>query len=223
MKKYVIIVAGGKGLRMGTDLPKQFLVIAGKPVLMHTLSAFYNQDHHTSIILVLPAEQQEYWYELCARYTFDIPHQIVTGGDTRFQSVKNGLDILPAEGLTAVHDGVRPLTSEALISAAYQAAEKHNAVIPVTDMIESVREINITGQSKSVDRNLYKLVQTPQIFSTGLLKTAYEQPYSPLFTDDASVVESLGKTVTLIPGDRLNIKLTTPTDIWLAEAILTHV
>ena len=221
MKRYVLIVAGGKGLRMGGELPKQFMPIGGKPVLMRTVEAFYSCGRDMKIIVVLPQSQQAYWSGLCAEHCFNIPHEVAPGGETRFHSVLNGLklvDELPA--VVGVHDGVRPFVSAEVIERCYRLAEQEKAVIPVTDMIETVRKIEPEGRSVTVDRRDYKLVQTPQVFDAELLKRAYRQPYTERFTDDASVVEALGVPVTLTAGNRENIKLTTPFDLAVAEAIL---
>lgn len=223
IKKFAIVVAGGKGLRMGGDIPKQFRLISGRPVLMHTLEVFYKYDPEIELILVLPEDHQAYWKELCAQYRFSIKHNIVTGGETRFHSVKNGLDTLPKEGLVAIHDGVRPLVAQDVICTAFEEAKRSEAVIPVIEMTDSLRELTSDGKSKSVARNLYRGVQTPQVFSTVLLKKAYQQPFCKQFTDDASVVEATGKEVTLIKGNPENIKITTPQDLLLAEMLLSHV
>ena len=217
--KYALIVAGGKGLRMGTDLPKQFLPIGGKPVLMRTLEAFYRYSSEIQLILVLPHSQQDYWRELCAKYDFTLPHRVADGGETRFHSVKNGLAVIQEDGLVAVHDGVRPFVSQDVIARCYELAETGKAVVPVVGVVETVRQINENG-SVTVDRERYKLVQTPQVFDVGLLKKAYEQSYTSAFTDDASVVEALGVSVCLTEGNRENVKITTPFDLKLAEFLL---
>ena len=196
MKKYVIIVAGGKGLRMGSELPKQFLPIGGKPVLMHTLEAFRKYEATLQVILVLPKEQQGFWKQLCEEYHFDVGHLIADGGETRFHSVKNGLALVRESGLVGVHDGVRPFVS-----------------------VDVIR--HLTGSSsETVSRNDYKLVQTPQVFDTELLKRAYTQEFTPFFTDDASVVEAMGVPVYLAEGNRENIKITTPFDLKIGSALL---
>lgn len=216
---YSIIVAGGKGLRMGADLPKQFLPIGGKPVLMHTLQAFHEADAAMRLILVLPQSQQTYWKSLCEAYAFTIPHQVADGGETRFHSVKNGLALVDEPGLVGVHDGVRPFASVDVIRQCYAEAERYKAVVPVIDVVETVRQVQ-GEDSQTVDRNLYKLVQTPQVFDVALLKQAYQQPYTPNFTDDASVVEAYGQKIHLTGGNRENIKITTPFDLLIAETIL---
>lgn len=214
----VLIVAGGKGLRMGSDLPKQFLPIGGKPVLMHTIEAFHYFDRTMKIILVLPQEQQTYWQELCAKHSFVIEHTVVDGGETRFHSVKNGLACVNS-GLVGVHDGVRPFVSPEVIKRCYELAAIKKAVIPVIDVVETVRHITETG-SETVSRNDYKLVQTPQVFDAELLKQAYAQEYTPFFTDDASVVEAMGIPVCLVEGNRENIKITTPFDLKISSALV---
>lgn len=218
MKKHIIIVAGGKGLRMGGDIPKQFLPVCGKPVLMRTLEAFYTYDADIHIILVLPVSQQTYWKELCKEYQFALSHDIANGGDTRFHSVMNGLALVEGDGLVGVHDGVRPFVSQEVIARCYEEAADCKAVIPVVDVVETVRHLTEDG-SETVPRDRYKLVQTPQVFEVSLLRGAYQQTYTDLFTDDASVVEALGEKVYLVQGNRENIKLTTPFDLKLAEML----
>ena len=218
MKKHIIIVAGGKGLRMGGDIPKQFLPVCGKPVLMRTMEAFHTYDAAIHIILVLPVSQQAYWKELCQEYRFSLSHDIANGGDTRFHSVMNGLTMVEGNGLVGVHDGVRPFVSQEVIARCYEEAEACKAVIPVIDVVETVRHLTEEG-SETVPRDRYKLVQTPQVFEVELLRRAYQQTYTDLFTDDASVVEALGEKVYLVKGNRENIKLTTPFDLKLAEML----
>ena len=218
MKKHIIIVAGGKGLRMGGDIPKQFLPVCGKPVLMRTLEAFHAYDSSIHIILVLPVSQQAYWQDLCLEYQFTLAHDIANGGDTRFHSVKNGLALVEGEGLVGVHDGVRPFVSQEVIARCYEEASLKKAVIPVIGVVETVRHLTDEG-SETVPRDQYKLVQTPQVFDVALLRRAYQQEFTDMFTDDASVVEALGEKVFLVEGNRENIKLTTPFDLKLAEML----
>jgi 2-C-methyl-D-erythritol 4-phosphate cytidylyltransferase len=218
MKKYIIIVAGGKGLRMGGDIPKQFLPVCGKPVLMRTLEAFHAYDASMRLILVLPVSQQAYWKQLCEEYQFELVHEIANGGETRFHSVKNGLALVEEDGLVGVHDGVRPFVSQEVITRCYEEAASLKAVIPVIGVVETVRHLTEEG-SETVPRDQYKLVQTPQVFDVALLRRAYQQEYTGLFTDDASVVEALGEKVYLVEGNRENIKLTTPFDLKLAELL----
>lgn len=219
MKKYVIIVAGGKGLRMGSDLPKQFLPIGGKLVLMHTLEAFRKYDAQLQIVLVLPKEQQLFWKQLCEQHDFAVEHMVADGGETRFHSVKNGLALVQSPGLVGVHDGVRPFVSTEVIRRCYDLAGQQKAVIPVIDVVETVRHLT-DGGSETVSRSDYKLVQTPQVFDVELLKRAYAQEFTPFFTDDASVVEAMGVPVYLVEGNRENIKITTPFDLKVGSALL---
>jgi len=217
---YVIIVAGGKGLRMGTDIPKQFLPIGGKPVLMRTLERFREYSEALQIILVLPKDQQDYWKELCKEYNFNVEYLLADGGQTRFHSVQHGLAFIPddAEGVVGVHDGVRPFPSIDVIKRCYETARETKAVVPVVPVVETIRKIGIT--SHTVPRNDYRLVQTPQTFDIQLLKAANQQPYKDDFTDDASVVESYGQTITLVDGNRENIKITTPFDLKIASLLV---
>ncbi len=215
----VIIVAGGKGLRMGSELPKQFLNIGGKPVLMRTIEAFYNFDKSIRIIVALSASYREHWSKLCKGYGFSVYHEVVDGGETRFHSVKNGLELV-GEGSVAVHDAVRPFVSVSLLQTCFDEARDYKAVIPVIEVTDSIREIIDEKDSKIVNRSRYRLVQTPQVFDCVLLKKAYEMDFSEAFTDDASVVESYGHSIHLVSGERTNIKITTPFDLDLGEVIL---
>ena len=224
---YIIIVAGGKGLRMGSDIPKQFLPIGGKPVLMRTLERFREYSADIQIILVLPEAQQEYWHQLCKEYNFDVEYTLANGGQTRFHSVQNGLAKVPddAQGVVGVHDGVRPFPSIEVIRNCYETAREKKAVIPVIPVVETVRHLFSSGQqdkrtSLTVPRDEYRLVQTPQTFDIQLLKAANKQPYNDGFTDDASVVESFGYEITLVEGNRENIKITTPYDMKIAEVLI---
>ena len=196
---YIIIVAGGKGLRMGSDIPKQFLPIGGKPVLMRTLERFRAYSSELQIILVLPEAQQDYWRKLCEEYHFEVAYQLANGGQTRFHSVQNGLALVPddAEGVVGVHDGVRPFPSIEVIRNCYETARTAKAVIPVIPVVETVRHL-----------------------LSQLLKAANRQPYNDGFTDDASVVESYGHAITLVEGNRENIKITTPYDLKIAEVLI---
>jgi 2-C-methyl-D-erythritol 4-phosphate cytidylyltransferase len=228
---YIIIVAGGKGLRMGSDIPKKFLPIGGKPVLMRTLERFREYSDDIQIILVLPEAQQEYWHQLCDEYHFDVEYTLANGGQTRFHSVQNGLAKVPddAQGVVGVHDGVRPFPSIEVIKNCYETARTAKAVIPVIPVVETVRQlIDSDSQlsilnyqlSKTVPRDQYRLVQTPQTFDIQLLKSANRQPYNDGFTDDASVVEAFGHKITLVEGNRENIKITTPYDLKIAEVLI---
>ena len=221
MTRYIIIVAGGKGLRMGGEIPKQFRLIAGRPVLMRTVEAFLAAYSDIHVVLVLPHDQQAYWAALCQDYAFRAPMTIADGGATRFHSVQNGLALIPDEDecIVGVHDGVRPFVSPEVIRRCYENARTQGATVPVVPVVETVRQLLPDGSSRSVDRDEYRLVQTPQTFPLSMLRRAYAQPYVPAFTDDASVVQSLGQPVYLVEGNRQNIKLTTPEDLMLAEAI----
>lgn len=219
-KKYAIIVAGGKGERMKSSQPKQFMNIAGKPMLMHTLMAFSRYDINLEIILVLPDGQIKNWGQICKKYHFNVRHQVIAGGPERFHSVKSGLKLVEKESLVAVHDGVRPLLSLDLIKRVFDAAAKHAAVIPCIEIRESMREV-ISGTSTiPVDRHKMRLVQTPQCFNSELLVNAYNVSYQPQFTDDATVVEHAGHKIFMVDGDPLNIKITLPMDLISAEALL---
>ena len=220
MKKYAIIVAGGSGLRMGSKTPKQFLVVGGKPILMHTIQQFYDFDKGIKIILVLPKEQIKHWEELCEKYNFDRQHQITYGGSTRFHSVKNGLALVKEpDVLVAIHDGVRPFVSMHTMRNCFQMAAKSGNAIPVIDAYESVRLRDDEG-NRAIDRNTVKMVQTPQVFTLNQLSKAYTQPHQPFFTDDASVVEEAGFDIHLTEGNRENIKITTPFDLKIATLLL---
>jgi 2-C-methyl-D-erythritol 4-phosphate cytidylyltransferase len=219
MKNNVIIVAGGKGLRMGSDLPKQFIPIGGKPVLMHTIEAFYRFDGDIRIVLVLPVSHQDYWKGLCKEYGFTIPHVIASGGETRFHSVKNGLAYIE-DGIVGVQDGVRPFGSADMIRRCFDAALTYPAVIPVIDSADSLREMVDNERSRIIDRSMIRLVQTPQVFHTDILKKAYETDFRETFTDDASVVEAMGVDIHLVKGEVTNIKITTPFDLKVGELII---
>ena len=218
MTRYALIVAGGKGLRMGGELPKQFIPVGGTPVLMRTMEAFYDSDSEIQIILVLPHSQQEYWRQLCRECRFSLPHVIADGGETRFHSVKNGLALVKTPALVGVHDGVRPFVSPEVIARCYKLAAEKKAVVPVIEVVETVRRLTGDG-SVTVNRDDYRLVQTPQVFDAELLKKAYGQAYTSLFTDDASVVEALGESVFLTEGNKENIKITTPFDLKIATVL----
>ena len=219
-KKYsAVIVAGGKGYRAGGELPKQFLPLGGKPMLMHTINAFYLFNKETRIIVVLPEEFVSLWQQLCSEHNFVINHRIVVGGETRFHSVKNGLNEVSTEEIVAIHDGARPFVSPELIKKCYEeAVENQCGVIPVIDEVNSVRKLTDKG-SEIIDRSQLKLVQTPQVFPAHLLKSAYELDYDSSYTDDASVAEKYGVNIKLVPGEYTNIKITTSLDIILAEQI----
>lgn len=223
MERFAILVAGGQGLRMGGDVPKQFLPLDGRPVLMHTIDRFREVFPDMHIIVVLPQGQHDYWHDLCRRHHLEGGFLTAPGGDTRFHSVLNGLNAIPAdvsEGLVGVHDGVRPFVSRDTLRRCYDEAARSGTAVPVVPVVETLRHVSPDGESMTVPRGDYRLVQTPQVFSLALLRQAYRQPYAPQFTDDASVVEALGERITLVEGNRENIKLTTPADLLLAKGIM---
>lgn len=223
MERFAILVAGGQGLRMGGDVPKQFLPLGGRPVLMHTIDRFREVFPDMHIIVVLPQGQHDYWHDLCRRHHLEGGFLTAPGGDTRFHSVLNGLNAIPAdvgEGLVGVHDGVRPFVSRDTLRRCYEEAARSGTAVPVVPVVETLRHVSPDGESMTVPRGDYRLVQTPQVFSLALLRRAYRQPYAPHFTDDASVVEALGERITLVEGNRENIKLTTPADLLLAKGIM---
>lgn len=218
MEKSIIITAGGIGKRMASSIPKQFMNLNGRPILMYTIECFYHYDREVEIILVLPENQIDYWKKLCTDFNFEIKHQIVLGGSERFHSVKNGL--AKANGaLIAVHDAVRPLVSNEVIESCFDMAGVHGAAIPVIEVVESIRKIE-GEESTNVNRSDYKLVQTPQIFQKDILLQAYNQPFVTRFTDDASVVEANGQRIHLISGNEENIKITRPFDLQIASLYL---
>lgn len=220
MKYYAVIVAGGSGTRMNASLPKQFLILNGKPVIMHTIFAFFASPQKPEIIVVLNKQYFDSWKDLCRKYQFNIKHKLVAGGSTRFYSVKEALDLIEETSVIAIHDAVRPLINVNIIAEAYEKALNNgNAVVAVPSK-DSVRLQEADGISKSLNRNQVFLVQTPQTFQSQLLKKAYEQEYQENFTDDASVVESSGVQINLLPGDPDNFKITFPIDLQVAELIL---
>jgi len=222
MQKSVIIVAGGAGKRMGGDIPKQFIEIGGKPILMHTMLRFFDFDSNIFIVLVLPFHQIETWNLLCSQHRFMLPHQIVAGGNERYDSVKNGLEKISDNQLVAIHDGVRPMVSRETISKSFEMAEIYGSAVPSVPVKESLREV-LEGKNRPVDRRNFYLIQTPQTFKSSLIKQAYQKPYNPLFTDDASVFEAAGNEVHLFEGNIENIKITTPTDLKIAAILLNEV
>lgn len=223
MKRYIIIVAGGKGTRMGGEMPKQFQLLGSRPIVMHTIENLYALDSSLQIILVLPQEHIELWRSLCKEYSFEVPLMLTAGGTTRFHSVQNGLALVDDidEALVGVHDGVRPFVSQRLYDDAFREARISGAVIPMIDIQDSLRHIiGCNGASEVVPRDRYRLVQTPQVFKLSVLRKAYEQRFVEGFTDDASVVEAVGIPVTAVEGNRENIKLTTPYDMMIAKTIM---
>lgn len=217
MQQFAIIVAGGKGSRMNAEIPKQFIEVQGLPILMRTLRQFYSTSETIQLILVLPTFQRNYWEELKKKYAFQIPHQVVNGGDSRYQSVKNGLDsIAETEGLVAIHDGVRPFITPSIINQSFEIAkEKGNAIVsmPLKDSIRQVKD----ETNKAVPRQEFCIIQTPQTFQLSLIKAAFRHGELPIFTDDATVLEYDDHTIQLIDGDYRNIKITTPEDLQVAD------
>lgn len=223
MKKYAIIVAGGSGLRMGANLPKQYLPIGGKPILMHTLLCFFNHRDPIELVLVIPEKDFNYWEKLCRDFDFRVPVSLVPGGASRFQSVKNGLQAIAAEeGLVAIHDGVRPFVSQEVIEQSYQEAMRSGSAVAAVPLKDSLRQLNANGGSSFRDRSEYRLVQTPQTFQLHQIKKAFEVDEIPQFTDDATVYEYQGWEVSLIEGDLSNIKITTPEDMAYGEWLLSR-
>lgn len=216
---FTIIVAGGLGTRMGTEVPKQYLLLAGKPVLMHSISAFRLAAPAIQIVVVLPEGHQETWKNLCEKHQFNEPHTLVVGGNTRYQSVRNGLAALDGPGLAAIHDGVRPLIRPETIRRLFAEAAIYSNAIPAISAKDSLRWVDDQG-SRVIDRNCVKLIQTPQVFELNKLKAAYVQEYEDAFTDDATVWEKAGNPVHLTDGDETNIKITRPEDLAVAESLL---
>jgi 2-C-methyl-D-erythritol 4-phosphate cytidylyltransferase len=235
MQRSTIIVAGGSGKRMGAALPKQFLLLKGKPLLMWTIEAFHRFDAAMHLIVVLPQDHHATWLDLCTKHGFTIAHTLVSGGAERFHSTLEGLKAVAHEGLVAVHDGVRPLVSAELIARCFAAADEHGAAIPVVAISSSMRQVSEIDapssrlspstplrESRAVDRSRLRAVQTPQCFKAPLLRRAFELPYNPAFTDEATLVERLGVEVQLVEGEERNIKVTTPFDLLVAEVVLKN-
>jgi 2-C-methyl-D-erythritol 4-phosphate cytidylyltransferase len=221
MKKFALIVAGGSGTRMNLSLPKQFIELCGKPILMHTIEAFYRFDKEIKIFLALPETQFDYWQKLSRKHKFSIAHEIIAGGETRFHTVKNGLAAIPNEGLVAIHDGVRPLVSSGTIERCFTTAAQHGNAIPCFPVYETVRQV--TNETNTmIDRASLRLVQTPQVFLCSVIKKAFNQKYDHTFTDDASVLEAAGKKIHLVEGNRENIKVTDLLDLSMVEALLKN-
>ncbi|NBG64613.1 2-C-methyl-D-erythritol 4-phosphate cytidylyltransferase [Acidiluteibacter ferrifornacis] len=219
MKRFAIIVAGGKGNRMKSEIPKQFIEIGGKPILMHAIEQFYKADSNIEIILVLPKEQIQYWQELQTKHGFEVPVLVSEGGTSRFYSVKNGLEKVTSTGVVAIHDGVRPFVATSTIMKGFEVAEKEKTAIPTVNLVDSIRRVD-EKVNRALNRADYRLVQTPQVFDIALLKTAYQQSFSDTFTDDASVIEAMGHSVTLFEGNSENFKITTPFDLKVAEMMV---
>jgi 2-C-methyl-D-erythritol 4-phosphate cytidylyltransferase len=224
MNKAAILVAGGKGTRMGGTIAKQYLPVAGRPVLMRTLDVFYKEDSTIDLILVLPGSDLTLWEDLCIAYDFEIPHRVVPGGNSRFQSVRNGLlNLKPETDLVAIHDGVRPFVSASVIRMSYEEAAKSGSAIAVVPLKDSIRKLTADGQSFYQERQYFRLVQTPQTFQVAKIKKAFEVPELQQFTDDATVYEYQGWQVNLISGNPENIKITSPEDMDYAEFLATRV
>ncbi len=218
MNLYALIVAGGTGSRMGSEIPKQFLELSGKPVLMHTIERFWSFDASIKIIIVLPEDQMGYWEELKKIHSFTIPCTVVKGGPARFFSVKNGLEKIEDNSLVAIHDGVRPLVSIDTIKRCFDAAQKFGNAVPVISPADSIRMITEQGNIP-VNRQFLRIIQTPQVFDSKLIRKAYLQDYNPEFTDDASLLEKTGEAIHLVEGNRENVKITNPGDLAVAEAL----
>ena len=219
VKRSVIVVAGGAGNRMDSAVPKQFLLLSGRPMLMHSMVSFDHAFPGIPIVVALPFSHFDMWHSLCEEHAFELPHQLVAGGETRFQSVKNALSCIGSEGLVAIHDGARPLVSETLIRTLFLAASLSGNSIPAIPLNESLR-VTEGDASRAVNRSLHRVVQTPQVFHAAVIKKAYEQVYRESFTDDATVAESIGETIHLTDGDPVNMKVTHRYDLAAAEALL---
>lgn len=219
LPEYALIVAGGKGTRIKSRLPKQFIELNDKPILLHTVEAFVRYSSALSIVLVLPEDDFAIWNSICEKFKFNHPIRVQKGGETRFQSVKNGLQLLDGEGLVAIHDGVRPLVSEDIIGASFRLAAVHKSAVTAVRLKESIR-ITDQDNTKAVDRSRYRLIQTPQTFDLQLIKKAYQQKEDPGLTDDASVAERAGNIISLFEGSYENIKITTQEDLVVAEALM---
>jgi 2-C-methyl-D-erythritol 4-phosphate cytidylyltransferase len=223
LKKFAIIVAGGSGTRMNSPLPKQFLHVRNKPIIVHTIERFFKAIPDIDLVAVLPKEHIDLFQSIKNEFLATQHITITEGGKTRFHSVQNGLNaILESKGKVLIHDAVRPMCTEKLIIELFNELNHHNAVIPVTKMKNSVRRLNPDGSSVAIDRNDYVQVQTPQAFDLAIIKKAYLQTYRETFTDDASIVEAMGESVQLVPGEENNFKITTPADLKMAELILRN-
>ena len=219
--EYAIIVAGGKGTRIKSAIPKQFIELNGKPVLLHTLEAFYRYSESMVIILVLPEDDFETWHNIAKQFNFHNRITLQKGGDTRFQSVKNGLTKIDSGGLVAIHDGVRPLVSPDIIGASFRLATVHKSAVAAVRLKESIRMTD-QDSTRAMDRSTFRLIQTPQTFDVQLIKRAYETKEDPGLTDDASVAERAGHVISLFEGSYRNIKITTEEDLVIAAALLNN-
>jgi 2-C-methyl-D-erythritol 4-phosphate cytidylyltransferase len=219
LKEYALIVAGGKGTRIKSHIPKQFIEVNGLPILMHTINAFFRYSEKITVILVLPQDDFETWESLCRKFSFNKPLVLQRGGDTRFQSVRKGLEKIESDGLVAIHDGVRPLVSEDIIGASFRLAAVHQSAVAAVRLKESIRMTD-QDNTKAVDRSRFRLIQTPQTFNVALIRQAYTLKEDPSLTDDASVAERAGHVISLFEGSYENIKITTPEDLLIAEALM---
>ncbi|MFC2104059.1 2-C-methyl-D-erythritol 4-phosphate cytidylyltransferase [Bacteroidota bacterium] len=221
MKRFVIVVAGGSGERMASSVPKQFLKVNNEIILMKSIESFYKFDSTLDIILALPEIHISYWNDLCKKHNFNINHIVVNGGETRYYSVKNALEKISSDGIVAIHDAVRPLVSQSTIEQVFEIATINGNAVPYIDVIDSIRIVE-SNANHPVDRNKYKLIQTPQAFDCRIIKKAYKQEWDSTFTDDASVVEKLGVKINLVPGNQENIKITSQLDLKIAEALSNY-
>jgi 2-C-methyl-D-erythritol 4-phosphate cytidylyltransferase len=219
VKKYIIIVAGGSGSRMKSAIPKQFIELQGRPVLMHTVQKFAEVFPDIVIIIVLAKEYESEWKELCKKHEFQIPHTITAGGETRYASVKNGLELVPEASVVGIHDAARPLVSKTTILKTFEEAKLMGNASPAVPLTDSIRRVK-GKENTAVDRSLYSIIQTPQCFHSQLIKKAFLKPYQPEFTDDATVLEAFGEKIYLVEGNKENIKITTAEDLVIAEALL---
>jgi 2-C-methyl-D-erythritol 4-phosphate cytidylyltransferase len=220
MNYYAVIVAGGSGNRMNNSIPKQFLLLSGRPVMMHAIEVFYDCPQKPKIIVVLGQDLHELWLSLCSTHNFTVPHALVNSGSERFDSVKNGLELISEDGIVAIHDAARPLVSASVVKTSFEIALLKGNCVVGTPSVDSVRITNPDGSSSAVDRGLLRLVQTPQTFILSELKKAYEVDYKPHFTDDASVMEAYGISINIIEGNRENIKITYSEDLDIASILI---
>ena len=221
MSDGLILVAGGSGTRMGTEIPKQFLMLGAKPVLLHTLEKFYSADPDLEIVIVLPATEQERWNIICKEYQVNIPHAIADGGNSRSSSVANGLQTCKAQGVIAVHDAVRPLLSVDLIRNCFEEARKNGTAIPCVPLKDSIRKVEGVA-NRNVDREQFKLIQTPQCFKSDILRKAYAAWDGNSKSDDAGLVEMIGQSIHLCQGEADNIKITDSSDLLFAESLISQ-
>lgn len=219
MKNYVIIVAGGSGVRMSSDIPKQFMKLDDKPLLMHSIFAFFEFDNSIKIIIVLPKNKFEQWKKLCRQFNFDIPFSLAEGGNNRFNSVKSGLAKIENPGLVAVHDAARPLVKPELIKRCFESAKRNGNGVPVIKPADSMRLLK-KNKNTYINRDSLRIVQTPQVFHSEVLNRGFQQDYSEIFTDEANVVENTGEIIHIVDGDPTNIKITLPDDFLFAEVLL---